>query len=85
VSETYRRLSDLLVAKFDVPAAQVEPDASLTDLDLDSLAVVELFVVAQEQWRIALDESEAVGTLTVRRVADLIDEALGPDGGAMAS
>ena len=76
VSETYRRLADLLVAKFDVPADQVQPEASLADLDLDSLAVVELFVVAQEQWGITLDESEAVGALTVGRVAALIDERL---------
>jgi len=79
VSETYRRLADLLVARFDVPAAQVEPDVSLADLDLDSLAVIELFVVAQEQWRIPLDEAGAVGTLTVRRVAELIDEGLDLD------
>jgi acyl carrier protein len=76
MEDTYQRLVELLVGKFEVRAEQVAPQATLTDLDLDSLAVVELFVVVQERWGAPLEESEAVGSLTVRETAQLIDRRL---------
>ena len=38
----YEFLSQLLIDKFDVPADKITPEASLQELGMDSLSVVEL-------------------------------------------
>lgn len=84
MDHVYDRLVTLLGDKFEVPADRIRPDTTLGDLDLDSLAVVELYVTLQEEWRIPLDDSTATAELTVdevaRSVAALLDEsARGPE------
>ncbi|MFE2886767.1 acyl carrier protein [Streptomyces graminifolii] len=74
MSAVYDHLVTTLTRKFDVPADIVRPDASYDDLGLDSLAVMELFLTLQEEWAVPLDDSEAVGTLTVRETADLVEK-----------
>jgi acyl carrier protein len=76
MSDTYESLRTLLNEKFEVDAALIRPEASLEDLDLDSLAVVELFVVLQERWQVPLDEAGADGSLTVADTAALLDASL---------
>ncbi|WP_369191898.1 acyl carrier protein [Streptomyces sp. R08] len=74
MSAVYDHLVTTLTGKFDVPADTVRPEASYDDLGLDSLAVMELFLTLQEEWAVPLDDSEAVGTLTVRETADLVEK-----------
>ncbi|MDF2265146.1 phosphopantetheine-binding protein [Streptomyces coacervatus] len=73
MTPTYQHLAALLTQKFDVPPDELRPEATYDELGLDSLAVVELFVTLQEHWDIPLDESEAVGTLSVLDTAQLVD------------
>lgn len=73
MSEMYKRLVGLLEEQFTIPADKITPETSLADLDMDSLAVVELFVRIQEQWNIPVDDSEADPDLTVRDVEILLD------------
>ncbi|WP_416970206.1 beta-ketoacyl-ACP synthase 3 [Streptomyces sp. 4F14] len=73
VSPVYDHLVDLLATKFDVSAPT--PDATFTDLDLDSLAVVELFVSLSDHWRITLPDTEADPGLTVAATAALVEKA----------
>ncbi|MFE3598461.1 phosphopantetheine-binding protein [Streptomyces sp. NPDC059096] len=54
----YEHLTDRLVHKFHVDPAGIRPEASLSDLDLDSLAVVELTMTLQDDWGISLDDAE---------------------------
>ncbi|MFD4878143.1 acyl carrier protein [Streptomyces sp. NPDC058420] len=75
MSAVYDHLVTTLTGKFDVPADTVRPEASYDDLGLDSLAVMELFLTLQEEWAVPLDDSEAVGTLTVRETADLVEKS----------
>jgi acyl carrier protein len=78
VDRVYDHLVTLLADKFEVDAERIGPDATLDDLDLDSLAVVVLYVTLQEEWQIPLDDSAAVADLTVadvaRSVSALLDE-----------
>jgi acyl carrier protein len=76
MSDTYESLRTLLTEKFEVDAALIRPEASLEDLDLDSLAVVELFVLLQERWEVPLDEGGAVASLTVADTTALLDAGL---------
>jgi len=72
-------LKTVLVDKFEVPADKVTLQARLTDLDLDSLAVVELYLTLQEHWNIPLDDGDANNELTVDDVARTVDGLLGAD------
>jgi acyl carrier protein len=74
MSAVYDHLVTTLSGKFQVPADVIRPDISYDELGLDSLAVMELFLTLQEEWAVPLEDSEAVGTLTVRETADLIDK-----------
>jgi acyl carrier protein len=84
VDRVYDHLVNLLGDKFEVPADRISPDATLGDLELDSLAVVELYVTLQEHWEIPLDDSAATADLTVDDVARAVTDLLGaqaPGGG----
>ncbi|MEW1825590.1 phosphopantetheine-binding protein [Streptomyces sp. NPDC088196] len=74
MSAVYDHLVTTLSGKFQVPADAIRPETSYDELGLDSLAVMELFLTLQEEWAVPLEDSEAVGTLTVRETADLIDK-----------
>jgi acyl carrier protein len=69
VDRVYDHLVTLLSDKFEVDAERIGPEATLDDLELDSLAVVELYVTLQEEWQIPLDDSTASADLTVAEVA----------------
>ena len=79
-SEAYKLISTLLSSQFEVDPAAVEPDVSLTDLGLDSLAAVELFDVLQERTGVPLEIDDAdlaltVGQLAARLVAEQVATA----------
>ena len=64
-------LSTLLQEKFDIDPAQVTDDTVLDALDLDSLALVELFLLIQKRLGIvievgAVDSTDTVGDLAAR-------------------
>jgi acyl carrier protein len=69
VDRVYDHLVTILSDKFEVDAERIGPHATLDDLELDSLAVVELYVTLQEEWQIPLDDSTASADLTVAQVA----------------
>ncbi|MFY4723496.1 acyl carrier protein [Streptomyces sp. LaBMicrA B280] len=76
MNRVHSRLASLLRNKFEVPADRIVPTATLGELDLDSLAVVELYVTLQEEWGIPLDDSGASAELTVAEVARAVSEQL---------
>lgn len=70
-------LTTLLSTKFDVPGDRITPAASLAELDLDSLAAVELYVTLQEHWDVPLDDGEATPDRTVGQIAETVTALLG--------
>ncbi|MEC4020684.1 acyl carrier protein [Streptomyces sp. H27-D2] len=76
MNAVYQHLVTTLTDKFEAPEERVRPAATLGDLDLDSLAVVELFVTLQEHWDIPLDDSDADATLTVDEVASAVNDLI---------
>ncbi|MFI6684286.1 acyl carrier protein [Streptomyces sp. NPDC050485] len=70
-------LTTLLTTKFDVPAERAVPTATLADLELDSLAAVELYVTLQDHWGVPMDDSEATPDRTVEEVARSVTTLLG--------
>jgi acyl carrier protein len=67
--EAFELVSTLLSSRFEVDPAEVEPDTSLADLGLDSLAAVELFDILQERTGIPLEIDDADLALTVNELA----------------
>lgn len=78
MNDIEEHLNGLLVNKFDVPAQAVREEATLGDLELDSLARVELFITLEERWGVAFGEDggdDAAAAITfaqlVRRIETL--------------
>ncbi len=77
VSAVYDRLVDLLVDRFEVDRAAVGPDVVFADLDVDSLFLVELLLVAQSEFADAeLAEDLVAPSDTIGRAAELIERRL---------
>lgn len=76
MDRVYDRLVTLLGDKFEVDPDLIAPQATLGELDLDSLAVVELYVTLQEEWQVPLDDSDASADLTVADVARAVTALL---------
>ncbi|MFD4628982.1 acyl carrier protein [Streptomyces sp. NPDC058284] len=77
MSSTYDRLVGLLAKGFGIEADEVVPENTFEDLELDSLALVELTLAVQEEFGISLTDddlqaksslAEAAGVLDVKRV-----------------
>ncbi|WNV88951.1 phosphopantetheine-binding protein [Umezawaea sp. Da 62-37] len=58
-------LFDLLTTKFDVPEQEVVPEATMEELDIDSLALAELALALQERTGVEVEDHEAGRGTTV--------------------
>jgi acyl carrier protein len=77
----YDLLVELLTEHLGVPADEVRPEATLEDLEVDSLALVELVVVIEDKLGVALDFDVEVqaqrAELTVAQTSELLEQMLG--------
>ncbi|MFF4952147.1 acyl carrier protein [Streptomyces chattanoogensis] len=84
MTTTYECITGLLTEHLGVPEDIIKPDATLTDLELDSLSIVELSVIIQEELGVELAEEDLKPTLGefCRIVDQRRDgrEAVGSDG-----
>ena len=73
----YARLKRLIVEHLGVDEEEVVPTASFTDdLNADSLELVELVTLVEEQFGIKIPDSDASQLLTVQDAVDYIEEHL---------
>ncbi|MFI6767415.1 acyl carrier protein [Streptomyces sp. NPDC050355] len=87
MESVYDHLVTVLADKFEVDADAMRPDSTLAGLELDSLAVVELYVTLQEHFEIPLEEDDSAAGLTLEQLARTVDAQLSAagapsDGGA---
>ncbi|MFR0356213.1 acyl carrier protein [Streptomyces sediminimaris] len=73
MSAMYGRLVDLLVGRFEVDRAEIGPDTTFEDLDMDSLFLVELLLVIQSEFGVQIDDDAASPGDTVAQVAELLE------------
>ncbi|QHC22680.1 acyl carrier protein [Streptomyces sp. GS7] len=83
MDDVLQHLMTVLTEKFDVPADAIRADSTLTDLDLDSLAVVEFAVTLQDHWHIDLDD-DAAAEATLDDLAGTVRGLLGEQSGTPA-
>ena len=73
--KSYPVLVEKLTTDFGVDPESIEPDATLTDLGLDSLSLVEFIFDIEDELGIVLDPEEAEFT-TLGEAAELADRLM---------
>ncbi|MCH2474347.1 MAG: phosphopantetheine-binding protein [Gemmatimonadetes bacterium] len=71
----YSYLAKVLVDKYDVDEDKIRPEATLTDLGLDSLMVVEFLFDVEDEFNIEVPDDRAEFE-TLNEAATLIDELI---------
>ena len=69
----YEFLADVLHEKYDVAREAISPEATLTELGLDSLTVVELLFDVEDEFEIEVPEERATFQ-TLAEAAALVNE-----------
>ena len=77
---SYEYIADWLVEKLDVKRDLIKPEATLTDLGIDSLSVVELVFDLEDEYEIEVPE-EKVDFSTLGQAAAMVDELIQAKGG----
>ena len=72
--DLYATFQTILVDTFGVPADDVAPDATFEALGLDSLDVVELTLVLEEETGVKLEDEELEDVRTVQDAIDKVTE-----------
>ncbi|MCP5119624.1 MAG: acyl carrier protein [bacterium] len=75
----YEYLAEVLVEKYGVEAASIEPSATPVELGLDSLTVVEMLFDAEDEFEIEVPEEKA-DFKTLGEAGELIDELVAAKG-----
>ena len=76
----YRFLAQVLSEKYDVDPDTISPEATLTELGLDSLTIVELLFDVEDEFGIEIPEERATFQ-TLAEAAALVDELVQAKGG----
>ena len=69
----YAFLADVLTEKYEVDPDAISPEATLTELGLDSLTIVELLFDVEDEFGIEVPEERA-NFETLAEAAALVDE-----------
>ncbi len=76
----YEFLAQVLSEKYDVDPDAISPEATLTELGLDSLTIVELLFDVEDEFGIEVPEERATFQ-TLAEAAALVDELVQAKGG----
>lgn len=75
MSDVYERFVGLL-SGFGIQADEVRPDDTFTQLEFDSLALVEVTLAAQQEFGVAIGDDELTAEDTMTQVAAVIEAKL---------
>ncbi|MFF7987477.1 phosphopantetheine-binding protein [Streptomyces sp. NPDC007901] len=65
------RLSALLTSRFGL-SAEVDPDLTFGELDIDSISLVELAMISQEEFGVTVGDDDFTARHTLRTAAALL-------------
>ncbi|MEY9988220.1 acyl carrier protein [Streptomyces sp. V4I8] len=74
MENAFSALKDILVSKLKVEPEHVTPDATPSEVELDSLAAAELAVVLETEFGIAVTDAELLATENIGAMASLIEQ-----------
>jgi acyl carrier protein len=78
-SSTFEAIGSVLVEKFNVDAALVQPQSTLERLGLDSLALMEFVFAVEDRFDVRIPEDRLdprQAGITLEHLATLLDEAV---------
>lgn len=70
----YQVLTDLLVQRFEVDQAGIDPDVTFEDLGLDSLFMIELLLIIESEFGVPVTAETATPRDTIGRASELIEQ-----------
>lgn len=70
----FEKLKEILVNKLKVTPEQITPEATREDIELDSLAVVELSLVLETELGVSVSDDELLEAETVGDMVALIEQ-----------
>ncbi|MFJ8104836.1 acyl carrier protein [Streptomyces sp. NPDC096132] len=73
MTTTYEQLVDILTRLHDAPADRIRPEATLGELDVDSLTTVEISIHIERDLKVAVGDDELEPELTLGEIARLVD------------
>jgi acyl carrier protein len=74
MSAVYDKVKQLLVDKFGVSEDEITPQATFSDLDLDSLDLVEFALAAEEELGVRISDEEAERLDSLEDTVKLLEE-----------
>jgi acyl carrier protein len=73
-SEMINTINEVLAAEFEIDPAIITPDAPLKEtLDMDSLDLVDVVVLVEQNFGVTLKGSDFVGIITFQNFYDLVE------------
>ncbi|GAA2449104.1 acyl carrier protein [Streptomyces macrosporus] len=75
MSRAYGVVVDILVGKFQFTEDELSPDATLEDVDLDSLGRVEFALTLKDRTGVPFSDEQVTLDTTLGRIAAVIEEA----------
>lgn len=75
MSDVYERFTGLLAA-FGIQQNEVEPEHTFSQLEFDSLALVELTLAAQDEFGVQIGDDEFSAEDTVAQVVKVVEAKL---------
>ncbi len=75
--DLYRTVATILTDTFQVPDDEVSPEATFESMQLDSLDLVELTMVVEEETGIRIEDDELEGVETVGDAVALLEKKQG--------
>jgi acyl carrier protein len=77
---SYPYIAQVLIKKYDIDPEAIRPEATLTDLGLDSLSIAELMFDVEDNYDLDIPDSRMEFT-TLGEAAALVDEYIKLKGG----
>jgi len=76
VDKMFERVSGVLTIICGVPADRIRPDVALPDLNLDSLALIEVALGLQKEFEVEVDEDRVAGASSVAELVTIVRQAV---------
>ena len=65
---TFEKIADIIADKLDIDVTDIKPDSSFTDMEVDSLYMVEIMLTIEDEFGITIEDASGINT-----VADLCE------------
>lgn len=80
-AELFRQLSKILAEKLDIPIEEIDESSHIIDdLGADSLDVVDLIMILEDEYGIRIEDEELESISTVEDVLNIIESKLKEQG-----